>query len=332
MSAGAAALGLGGAAVPGFAGAAVPVSAQDVRTLRFGTALPADSPLGVGARVFESEIPRRTSGRFRIAYFPDGMLGGESAMLKDLQQGRLDVAFVTGASLPEVVMEAGAFSIPFIFDGVAHARDILDGPIGQGCLARFRDSDLVALAWGENGMRHMTNSKHPIRAPDDLKGVKLGVPQSVVSVIGFETLGATVSPVALPELYTALESGRVDGQESPISTIQAAKIWRVQKYLTLSGHIYDPAVVLMSPKVFDALSLADQAAFAEAATLAALASRRHAAGSQTEGIELLSQSGMEVVRTIDRARFIAALQPAQPRFEDMFGAGLVGWIRDQNIA
>ncbi|WP_158258548.1 TRAP transporter substrate-binding protein DctP [Rhodopila globiformis] len=324
MSAGAAALGL--------ANAAVPAAAQDVRTLRFGTALPADSPPGAGARVFESEIRRRTGGRFRTEYFPDGMLGSESAMLKDLQQGRLDMAFITGAVLPEVVVETGAFSLPFIFDGVAHARDMLDGPIGQGCLARFRDSNLVALAWGENGLRHMTSATRPIRTPDDLKGVKFGVPQSVSAVIGFETLGANVSPVALPELYGALESGRLDGQESPIATIQATKIWRVQKYLTLSGHIYDPAVILMSPKVFDALSPEDQAAFAEVATLAALASRRHAAGSQTEGIELLSQAGMEVVRTIDRARFIAALQPAQPRFEAMFGAGLVGWIRDQNIA
>ncbi|MFL5252468.1 MAG: DctP family TRAP transporter solute-binding subunit [Rhodopila sp.] len=324
LSAGAAALGLAGAAAPAFA--------QPARTLRFGTAQPVDSPLGAGALVFETEITRRTAGRYRIEHFPDGMLGSESAMLKDLQLGRLDLAFITGAPLPDVVVEAGAFSIPFIFDGVSHAHDMLDGPVGQGCLARFRDSNLVALAWGENGMRHITNSKRPIRTPGDLKGVKLGVPQSAVSIIGFGTLGADVSPLALSDMFSALEAGRFEGQESPISAIQAAKLWRVQKYLTLSSDIYDPAVILMAPRVFDVLPPADQAAFTEAAMLAALVSRRYVAESEAQGVELLSQGGMEVVRKVDRAQFVAALQPARPMFEDMFGAGLVGWIQDQNIA
>jgi tripartite ATP-independent transporter DctP family solute receptor len=288
--------------------------------------------VGAGARVFEAEIARRTGGRYRIEHFPDGMLGSESAMLKDLQLGRLDLAFITGAPLPDVVTDIGAFSIPFIFDGVSHAHDMLDGPVGQACLARFRDSNLVALAWGENGMHHITNSKRPILAPEDLKGVKLGVPQSAVAIIGFGTLGADVGTVALPDMFDALETGRFDGQENPISTIQAARFWRVQKYLTLSSHIYDLAVILMSPKIFDALPREDQDAFAEAALLAALASRRYAAESQVRGIELLSQAGMEVVHTVDRVRFVNALQPARQMFEDMFGAGLVGWIQDQNIA
>jgi tripartite ATP-independent transporter DctP family solute receptor len=321
-----------GAAALGLAGAAAPAAAQAERTLRFGTALPVDSPLGAGVQAFEVEVARRTEGRYRIEHFSDGMLGSESAMLRDLQLGRLDLAFITGAPLPDVVTEVGAFSVPYIFDGVSHAHDILDGPVGQSCLARFRDSNLVALAWDENGMHHISNSKRPIRTPEDLKGVKLGVPQSAVAIIGFGSLGADVSPLALPAMFGALESGRFDGQESPISAIQAAGLWRVQKYLTLSGHIYDPAIILMSPKVFDALPQEDQVAFAEAAARAALASRRYAAESEIRGVELLSQAGMEVVRTVDRAQFVAALQPARRTFEDMFGAGLVSWIQDQNIA
>jgi tripartite ATP-independent transporter DctP family solute receptor len=253
-------------------------------------------------------------------------------MLRDVRHGTLDLAFITGTPLPDVVAEVGAFSIPFIFDGVSHAHDMLDGPVGQACLNKFQDSSLVALAWGENGMRQLTNSRRPIRTPADLKGLKLGVPQSAVALVGFETLGADAGALACPDLYSALETGRFDGQDNPVSTIQAARLWQVQRHLTLSNHSYDPAVILMSPKLHDALPDNDRDAFGEAARLAGLASRRFAAESLAMGAALLNQAGMEVVSAFDRALFVAALTPARQKFDDMFGAGLVGWIRDQNIA
>ena len=114
---------------------------------------------------------------------------------------------------------------------------MLDGPIGQELLKKFLAQNIVALAWGENGMRHITNSKHPISAPDDLKGLKLRVPQNEAMVQGFDALGADAHPLAFPDLYGALQTQRFDAQENPIATIIASKFYQVQRYLTLSGHI-----------------------------------------------------------------------------------------------
>jgi TRAP-type C4-dicarboxylate transport system substrate-binding protein len=115
-------------------------------------------------------------------------LGGEVEMLKAMQTGTIDMAFITGAPLPTVVPEVGVFNIPFLFRDAAHAHAALDGPIGAKALASFKSKDLVALAWGENGMRHITNSKRPIVSADDLKGLKLRLPQSEVMMAAFKAM------------------------------------------------------------------------------------------------------------------------------------------------
>jgi TRAP-type transport system periplasmic protein len=194
-------------------------------------------------------------------------------------------------------------------------------------LAKFRDKDLVALAWGENGMRHLTNSRREIRAPEDLKGLKLRVPQSDVMVTGFKALGADVHQLAFPLLYTALQSGEFDGQENPIATIISSKFYQVQKYLTLSGHVYDPAILFMAVDTFDDLSRDDKTAFVEAAKLAGGASRRFAATAQKDGVAQLAQSGMKVVADVDRAKFAVAMASANPVFAQQFGSNLIERIR-----
>src|ERR1700733_3452186 len=159
-----------------------PASAQSVKILKLGYILSTDSQLGAGATVFADEVAKRTGGRYRIEQYPNSALGGEVEMLKAVQLGTVDLAFITGAPLPNVLPDIGIFNIPFLFHDVSHAHAVLDGPIGQSYLANFRDKDLVALAWGENGMRHLTNSKRPVRSPEDLKGLKMSVLNSPVMV------------------------------------------------------------------------------------------------------------------------------------------------------
>ena len=168
--------------------------------LKFGYILAPESQLGAGATVFAAEIEKRTAGRFSIEQFPNAALGGEVEMLKAMQTGTIDMAFITGAPLPTVVPEVGVFNIPFLFRDAAHAHAVLDGPVGAKSLARFKDKDLVALAWGENGMRHITNSKHPIVTAADLSGLKLRLPQSEVMMAAFKAMGADVSALAFPQL------------------------------------------------------------------------------------------------------------------------------------
>jgi tripartite ATP-independent transporter DctP family solute receptor len=219
------------------------------------------------------------------------------------------------------------FHIPFLFTSAAHAHAVFDGAVGQDFLKRLSNQDQVTLAWGENGMRHMTNSKHPIATPDDLKGLRMRLPQSEVMVLGFKALGAEAAMLPFPQLFEALQSGQFDGQENPIATIQAAKFDKVQKFLTLSSHVYDPAAIIMSADTHDELSAEDKAAFADAAKLGAAASRKYAAAAEESGVAALKQAGMQVVADIDRARFVAVMASVEPEYERRFGKEQIERIR-----
>jgi tripartite ATP-independent transporter DctP family solute receptor len=306
----------------------VSASAQSPRNLKLGYILSPDSQLGAGATLFADEIAKRTQGRYRIEQYPNSALGGEIEMLKAVQLGTVDLAFITGAPLPNFVSDVGVFNIPFIFRDVDHAHAVLDSPIGRSYLEKFRDKGLVGLAWGENGMRHITNSKHEIRAPADLKGLRLRLPQSDVMLTGFKALGADVSPLPFPQLYGALQSGQFDGQENPIATIQSSKFNQVQKYLTLTGHVYDPAILFISIDDFDELSPEDKRSFIEAAKLAGEASRRFAAAAEAKGVSGLAQAGMQVIKDVDRNKFAAAMASANPEFDQRFGSELISRIRE----
>jgi len=308
-----------------------PARAEEIRVIKLGYILASHSQLGAGADVFAAEVARRTQGRYRIDQYPDAALGGEVEMMRGVQLGSVDMAFITGAPMPNFVPEMGVFGIPFLIRDAQHAYSVLDGPLGQELLRRFDPQNIVALAWGENGMRHITNSIHPIFTPQDLQGLRLRVPQSDVMVQGFDALGADTHPLAFPDVYGALQTGRFDGQENPIATIIASKFYQVQKYLTLSGHIYDPAAFLMSKDLYEELSPADRQAFVEAARLGGLSSRKFAAEAEASGISLLQQHGMQIVADIDKPRFVDAMAPAMPAFEQKFGKGMIDAIRNVNV-
>ena len=306
---------------------ATSINAQPARTLKIGYILSKDSQLGAGSTAFAEEIAKRTGGRITIEQYPNSALGGEVEMLKALELGTLDLAFITGAPLPNIVPDVGVFNIPFIFKNADHAHAVLDGPIGQAYLEKFKTKNMVALAWGENGMRHITNSKREIKTPEDLKGLKLRLPQSEVMLIGFKAIGADPAPLPFPQLFGALQSGQFDGQENPIATIQSAKFDQVQKYLTISGHVYDPAVFLASVDVFDELSADDKKAFVDAARLGGQASRKFAGEAQTTGVAALAKAGMKVTPQIDAERFAQAMASAMPEYQKRFGSEIVDQIR-----
>lgn len=301
--------------------------AQDARLLKFGYILAQNSQLGAGASAFATTLENVAPSRFKIEQYPNSILGGEVEMLKGIQIGAVDIAFITGAPLPNFVPEAGVINIPFLFRDAAHAYGVLDGPIGQDLLAKFAAKNIIALAWGENGMRHLTNAKHAVMVPADVQGLKLRTPQSDVIMAGFRALNADVSPLPFPQLYDALKSGQFDGQENPIATIIASKFNQVQKYLTLTAHVYDPAVVVVSPDLWAELSEADKSAFIAAAKSAALASRAYAAEAEAKGVAVLEGAGMQVVRTVDRSAFTKAVEPAMLALEAKFGAELIRKIR-----
>ena len=230
--------------------------------------------------------------------------------------------------MPNFVPDVAIFDIPFLFRDYAHARAVLDGPIGQDMLTKFDAKGIKALAWGENGFRHMTNNKHPVNTPDDLKGLKMRTMENPIHIEAYRQFGILPTPMAFTEVFTALQQGTVDGQENPLSVIEAAKLDQVQKYLTLTGHVYSPAVFLMNKARWDALSDADKQGFLDAAKEGVKANRARVDDDERKAVADLRAKGMIVAENVDKAKFQAALAPAYADFAKRFGQANIDRIKN----
>jgi len=241
--------------------------------MRNSVSIAQNSHQGNGIDVLSQEVEKGTKGRIIIKNFFSGSLGGERESIESVQLGTQELTGTSTGPIPNFVPAVKILDIPFLFRDKAHARAVLDGPIGQALLKEFDSKGFKALAWSENGVRHMTNNKRPINLPDDLKGLKMRTMENPVHVAAYKGFGIITTPMAFPEVFTALQQGVVDGQENPLSVIMAAKFEQVQKFMTLTAHVYSPALLLMNKAAFDKLSPADQKVFLDAAKLAAAATR-----------------------------------------------------------
>lgn len=296
-------------------------------TLKMNITVPQNSHYGVAVDAFAKEIEQRTGGRYKIQNFYSGALGAERESIEAVQLGTLDMVLTSTGPVPNFVPEVAILDIPFLFRDYAHARRVLDGPIGQEMLAKFESKGLKALAWGENGFRHMTNSKHAVQGPADLKGLKLRTMENPIHIQAYKGFGIIPTPMAITEVFTALQQGTVDGQENPLSVIQSQKFDQVQKYLTLTGHVYSPAVILMSKAQFDKLSAPDKQNFLDAAMEAVKANRARIDLDEKNGVEYLRSKGMQVLDKVDRAQFQETLTPVFAELGKRFKAADIERIR-----
>jgi tripartite ATP-independent transporter DctP family solute receptor len=245
-----------------------------------------------------------------------------------VQLGTQELTFTSTGPVPNFVPEVKILDVPFLFRDYAHARAVLDGPIGQELLQKFDARGIKALAWGENGFRHMTNSKRPVNGPEDLKGLKMRTMENPVHVQAYKGFGIIPTPMAFSEVFTALQQGTVDGQENPLSVITSAKFDQVQKYLTMTGHVYSPCVFLMNKEAFDKLSAADKTAFLEAAKEGVKANRLRVDSDEKIAVADLRAKGMTVVDQVDKTRYQATLTPVYADFEKQFGKANLDRIRN----
>ncbi|WP_232302803.1 DctP family TRAP transporter solute-binding subunit, partial [Elstera litoralis] len=158
------------------------------------------------------------------------------------------------ATLVGIVKDFGVYDLPFLFANEKEADAVLDGPFGEKLMAKLQEKGLIGLVYWENGFRNLTNSKRPVTKYEDLSGIKLRVMQNPIYIDMFNQFGANAVPMAFSELFTALETGTVDGQENPVTTIQSSKFYEVQKFLTISRHVYSPWIVMASKRWHDTLS------------------------------------------------------------------------------
>ncbi len=310
---------LGGVAAVVLAG-----GAQAQQQIVIGTTTSATSHYGVGAEAFLATLQTLSNGAFTGSQAPGGQLGGERDLIEGLQIGSIDMAITSTGPLGNFVPEVLALDLPFLFRDYAHARSVLDGEIGQEMLDAIGQNNLVGLAWSENGFRHVTNSQRPVNVPSDLDGLKLRTMENAVHMAAFQGMGAAPTPMAFPEVFGALQQGVMDGQENPITVITASRFWEVQGHVTLTGHVYSPAIILVSPSLYDGLTDEQKGWFFEAASASAAATRAEVDRLEAEGVALMRENGMEVITEIDRAPFQAlAAEAAWPVYTDRFGSAMI---------
>ncbi|MFD2740134.1 TRAP transporter substrate-binding protein [Sulfitobacter aestuarii] len=296
--------------------------------VKLGYALAPDSHYGVGAAAFQEVVEAETDGEFTFKHFPSSGLGGEREVIEGLQIGTIEATIVSSGTLANFVPETGVFDIPFLFRDLDHARRVLDGEVGDEILAKFDDVGLHALAWGEQGFRHITNNRNQIAKPEDVAGLKIRTMENPVHLEAFETLGAAPTPMAWPEVISSLQQGVIDGQENPLSVIVSVKLDEVQEYLTLSGHVYSPAMLLVSKPFWDGLSDAHKAAFEKGAEAAVAAMRGFVDDVEASGVATLKERGMEVgtLSAEQKAAFQQAVQPAYESYYKQYDKDVIDRI------
>ncbi len=289
------------------------------KEVKLGYALAVNSHYGAAAKAWADSVEKATNNAFAIKHFPSSALGGERELIEGLQLGTVEAAIVSTGALSNFVSDVGIVDIPFLFRDTQHARAVLDGKFGQDLLAKFQQRGLVALAWGEQGFRHLTNNKVSVQNVADLKGLKIRVTENPVHITAFRTLGAAPTPMSWPEVISALQQGTIDGQENPISVLTSSKLWEVQKHLTLTSHVYAPVVLVLSPSFWGSLTDAQKAAFTEGAKAGAQPSPAFVEDVEAKGVEMAKSNGMQVVENVDAAAYRAALEPAYKQYAKKFG-------------
>ncbi|HTU02944.1 MAG TPA: TRAP transporter substrate-binding protein [Candidatus Sulfotelmatobacter sp.] len=282
-----------------------------------------DHPYTLGMVQLAELVRQRTGGRVAIQIHHSRELGDERQVVEGLQLGTVDLAVSSTGPLGGFVPDINVLDLPFLFRDGAHAYRVLDGDVGRSLLDKFQAVGIKGLAFWENGFRHITTTKTPIRRPEDLKGLRIRVMENKVHQAAFRRLGADATPMAWGEVFTSLQQGLLDAQENPIPVIATFKLYEIQKYLSLTGHVYSPALVLMSKKSWDKLPPDLQKVLLDTAREVAGVQRQINQAQEQKQLGELAAKGMTIIRDPDRAAFRKAMQPVVEQFEGQFGPGLV---------
>lgn len=299
--------------------AACVMTTTQAASLRFASESPRTDTQFVAGQKFSELLKAKTNGALDLKIFPDSTLGNAQAAITAVRGGTVDMLVSGSANFSGLVPQIGMFDIPFLFKDADHAYRVLDGKVGQEMLDKLDAVGLKGLAYWDNGWRQMSNSKHPIRTPDDVKGLKIRTTGAPVHIEAFKLLGANPVPMPLAELYTALEMKTVDAQEHPIGVFTSAKLYEVQKYLTLSAHAYSPLIVAMNKAKFDALPANQQKAIIESAREAGKLQRKLNADLLAKQVDEVKKAGVQVVEKIDPTPFAEATKGVRASFISKFG-------------
>ena len=273
-----------------------PSFAQDIkpRLIRFGYGLNEQSNQGRAVKVFADAVEKASGGKMRVRAVGAAALGPDVQMQQALIGGAQEMMVGSTATLVGITKEMALWDTPFLFNNAKEADAILDGPIGQKVIDKLQEKGLVGLVYWENGFRNLTNSKRPVQKMEDLDGIKLRVMQNNVYLDSFKMLGANAVPMPFSELFSALETKTVDGQENPYNTILSSKFYEVQKFLSVTNHVYSPWIVLASKKWWDGLSKDEQKVLLDAARASRDFERKDTRDEAARAVAELKGKGMQI--------------------------------------
>ncbi|MFD1880469.1 TRAP transporter substrate-binding protein [Paracoccus pacificus] len=284
-------------------------------TLRSSDTHPDGYPTVEGVKFMAKQVEEKTNGRVCIEVFPSSQLGEEKDTIEQTQFGVIDMVRASFGSFNNIVPEAQLLSLPYLFRDVEHMYKVMDGPIGQETLVKaFEAHDLVPLAYYDGGSRSFYNSQKPIKSIDDLKGMKFRVMQSDVFVDMMGALGANATPMPYGEVYSAIQTGVIDGAENNYPSFDTSGHAEVAKYYTQDQHLMVPEVVAMSKLSWDKLSPEDQAIVRQAALDSVPVERKLWAEQEKASEEKVKAAGVEIIKDIDKTPFIEAMVPVYEKY------------------
>ncbi|WP_395504270.1 TRAP transporter substrate-binding protein [Ectopseudomonas hydrolytica] len=296
--------------------AAVSVHADEVRSrmIRFGYGLNENSNQGRAAKLFAEEVAKASDGKLKVRTFGAASLGSDDQMQSALIGGAQEMMVGSTATLVGITKEMAVWDTPFLFSSAEQADAVLDGPVGRQVMDKLEEKGLVGLVYWENGFRNLTNNTRPITRLEDFSGVKLRVMPNPVFLDTFKLMGANAVPLPFSELFTALETKAVDGQENPFNTILSSKFYEVQKYLTVTNHVYSPWIVTVSKRWWDGLSQTEQNILMEAAKKARDFERQDTREEAARALAELKDKGMQI-NEVDPAEVQRMREQAAPAIQ-----------------
>lgn len=306
--------------------------AQDIkeRNLKFAFSLAKDHPLGTGAQKFADAVAQKSGGKMKVTLFPNAVLGSDPQNLSAIRGGTLDFTSMATGLVASLDKQFMVFDLPFLFNNAQEAFAIADGAVGTRMLDALSQQGVIGLGIWDLGFRNMTNSKRPITRAEDVQGLKIRVIASPIYIDLFSTLGANPVPMTFGEVYGALESRAIDGQDNPVGVIESAKFAEVQKYLSLTRHVYTGMPFMMSKKTWDGMSEAERKVIREAADEAKREERKISLAKEAEAIDGLRKS-MQVneVSAAELTRLRQKVQPVVDKFAREAGEAVSKQVADE---
>jgi TRAP-type transport system periplasmic protein len=307
--------------------ASATAAAQNVkdRNIKFPIVNQMDHPQGVGAKKFAELVEAKSGGKMKVKVFPGGTLGGEQQVASAMQGGTIEGSMMAPAQLVGMIKEFVVLDFPFAFATEREADAVLDGPFGRKLMDKLPEKNLIGLGFMEQGYRSITNSRRPVQKLEDIQGLKIRTISNPLYIDMLNALGANAVPMPFPELYQALESRAVDGQENPYATAEASKLYEVQKYFSNTRHIYNPQMMLIGKKFWDQLSADEKKILQDASSEASVYQRKAAREMDEKSRQFLVKQGMQIndVSPAETARMRDKVKPVVDKYTAQIGEPLV---------